>query len=119
MEREKLKKRSQDLRKHATAEEKTLWYQYLKNYPVQWNRQKVMDNYIVDFYCSKASLVIEIDGSQHYEEENMEYDQRRTEYLNGLGIEVIRFTNTDISKRLRYVCDAVDAAVRRRLNSLV
>ena len=118
MEREILIKRSQELRKHATAEENILWYQYLRDYPLQWNRQKIIGNYIVDFYCKRADLVIEIDGAQHYEEENMEYDQRRTEYLKTLNIEVLRFTNADIKKRLRYVCDAVDMAVKKRIKGI-
>ncbi len=118
MKREILIERSQELRKHATPEEKKLWYQYLKKYPIQWNRQKVLGSFIVDFYCKKAKLVIEIDGSQHYEENTMDYDRRRTKYLNELGLEVIRFTNTDISRRFRNVCDGVDAAVKQRLNEM-
>lgn len=102
------------MRKNATNEENTLWYQYLKNYPVQWNRQKIIGSYIVDFCCSSAKLVIEIDGAQHYDEAAMEYDRRRTAYLNQLGYEVIRFTNTDITRNLRVVCDAVDNAVKKR-----
>lgn len=117
MEHKTLIKRSQNLRKEATPEEKTLWYQYLRSYPVQWNRQKVIGNYIVDFYCKKANLVIEIDGSQHYEDETIEYDRLRTEYLHTQNIEVIRFTNTDIRKRLRYVCDAIDLEVGKRIRN--
>lgn len=115
MDSKEMRQRAQTLRKNATAEEKKLWYQYLRNYPVQWNRQKVIGNYIVDFYCDKAKLIIEIDGSQHYEKKSMEYDQKRTEYLESLNICVIRFTNTDISKRFRYVCDAVDKETRQRI----
>ena len=115
MDSKEMRQRAQTLRKNATAEEKKLWYQYLRNYPVQWNRQKVIGNYIVDFYCDKAKMVIEIDGSQHYEKEAMEYDQKRTEYLESLNICVIRFTNTDISRQFRYVCDAVDKEIRQRI----
>lgn len=118
MDRETLRKRSQQLRTNATKEERRLWYDYLREYPVQWKRQKVIGTYIVDFYCDKAKLAIELDGSQHYEDDNLEYDRSRTDYLNSVGVEVIRFTNTDISQRLRGVCDAIDLAVRARLKTL-
>lgn len=109
-----MRKRAQGLRKNATEEERILWYQYLRNYPVQWNRQKVIGGYIVDFCCSSARLVIEIDGAQRYDEATMEYDRKRTEYLNQLGYEVLRYTNTDVTRNLRVVCEAVDNAVKQR-----
>ncbi len=65
--KEGMRKRAEELRKYATTEENKLWYQYLQTYPVQWNRQKIIGGYIVDFYCHQAKLVIEVDGSQHYE----------------------------------------------------
>jgi very-short-patch-repair endonuclease len=108
-------RRAQSLRKNATKEENDLWYKFLRNYPVQWKRQKVIAGYIVDFYCSRAKLVVELDGSQHYEKDAMEYDRVRTEILNSLEIQVIRFTNLDISRNFPGVCQAIDREVRVRL----
>ena len=110
-----MRKRAQELRKNMTLEERILWYQYLKEYPIQWNRQKVFGEYIVDFYCKKVNLVVELDGSQHYEVEQLTYDAKRTEYLNACGLTVLRFTNTDIKTNLSGVCEAIDIAVKNRL----
>ena len=110
-----MRKRAQELRKNMTLEERILWYQYLKEYPIQWNRQKVFGEYIVDFYCKKVKLVVELDGSQHYEAEQLTYDAKRTEYLNACGLTVLRFTNTDIKTNLSGVCEAIDIAVKNRL----
>ena len=87
-----------------TDEEKHLWYDFLKNLPVSFNRQKVIGKYIVDFYCAKSKLVIEIDGSQHYEDEGLEKDKQRDKYLQNLGLTVIRYTNLDINLRFEDVC---------------
>ena len=109
-----MRMRAQELRKHATKEENMLWYQYLRDLTPQWRRQVVMGKYILDFYCRKLKLAIELDVSQHYSEEGMEYDEGRTKSLNAVGIEVIRFSNADINQRLRYVCDAVHNAIEER-----
>ena len=102
-----------------TKEEKHLWYDFLKIYHKQYGviflRQKIFGSYIVDFYCPKAKLVIELDGSQHYEEEAIQYDAKRTGYLNDLGIEVLRYTNLDIHTRFRSVCDDIDYHVQNRI----
>ena len=111
MDKDTMRKRSQNLRKHSTLEEKILWYEYLRTYPIQWNRQKVIGTYIVDFYCKKLNLVIELDGSQHYEESGMRYDQKRTEFLESMGLKVLRIQNTEIKKNLRGVCDYIDEQV--------
>ena len=111
---EKLKQYAQKLRKEATKEENTLWYQYLRRYPVQFRRQCPIGNYIVDFYCAKALLVVELDGSQHYELEGIAQDAARTRYLTSLGIYVLRFSNRDINENLRGVCQVIDSAVRAR-----
>ena len=86
---EKLKQYAQELRKNATKEENLLWYKFLRHYPVQFRRQCAFDRYIVDFYCAKARLVVELDGSQHYDRDGMEHDRQRTGYLGTLGLEVI------------------------------
>lgn len=105
-----------------TKEEKHLWYDYLKPYRqtfgVAFTKQKVIGNYIVDFYCPKAKLVIELDGSQHYEEYAMFYDAERTSYLNQHGILVLRYSNRDIRTRFKEVCDDIDIHVTERISAL-
>ena len=95
MEKEILTRtRAQELRKSATKEENHLWYDFLKDYPIQFNRQKPFGPYFTDFYCDKAKLVIELDGSQHYEGNAPEYDAVRTEYLEKVEkLTVLRFTS--------------------------
>lgn len=113
---------AKELRKNMTKEEKHLWYDYLKPYRqafgVAFTRQKVIGNYIVDFYCPKAKLVIELDGSQHYEEEAVIYDRQRTEYLNQLGIAVLRYSNREIHTRFQEVCHDIDIHVIARIDAL-
>ena len=92
------------LRKNMTKEERRLWYDFLKTIPVTVNRQKVLGKYIVDFYIASAKLVIELDGSQHYEDKGVESDKRRDEFLSSLGIKVLRYSNLDINKRFESVC---------------
>ena len=109
------KHNSQMLRKNQTKEEGKLWHLFLSKYEVRFTRQKLIGNYIVDFYCHKARLVIELDGSQHYEEDNRTYDQKRTEYLEKIGLKVLRFTNLDINCNIREVCQMIDNEVKSRL----
>ena len=85
-----LKPYAQKLRREMTREEKHLWYDFLKQLPFTVQRQKVFGNYIVDFYIAMANIAIEIDGSQHFEEAGIEYDQSRDLYFNSLGIHVLR-----------------------------
>ena len=103
------------LRREMTPWERKLWYCFLKDYPIRFQRQKCIDNYIVDFYCHQAKLVVELDGSQHCEPENMEYDKKRTEYLRSQGLEVLRFSNLDIMRQFRSICEAIDIAVKRKI----
>ena len=93
---EKLKQNSRNLRSSATKEENHLWYDFLRNYPDQFHRQRTVGNYIIDFYCPSTKLAVELDGSQHFGDEGLAYDSGRTAYLNSLGITVIRFSNRDI-----------------------
>lgn len=106
----KLLNHARQLRKDMTKEERHLWYDFLKDYPAKSYKQKIVGNYILDFYCEKAKLAIELDGSQHYEEAGQEYDQQRTEYLESLGIRVLRFSNLDVTKNFRGVCEAIHLA---------
>ena len=100
----RLKRNAQKLRREMTKEERHLWYDFLKLLPVTVNRQKVIDQYIVDFYCASAKLVIELDGSQHYESEGAAADRQRDNALNQLGITVVRYSNNDINKNFEGVC---------------
>ena len=113
-----LKLPSRNLRNNMTPQEKKLWYQHLKTYPVRFNRQRPIGVYIADFYCSKAKLVIEIDGSQHYTEEGIAYDENRTIALNHFGVDVIRFTNSDIDLNFEGVCMQIDRVIKEKLQSV-
>ncbi len=99
-----LTKNAQDLRKNMTKEERHLWYDFLKTLPVTFHRQKVIGNFIVDFYCASAKIAIEIDGSQHYTDEGIKKDKERDRILNSLDIKVLRYTNTEINKNFSGVC---------------
>ena len=111
----KLTSRAQTLRKNMTKEARRLWYEYLHNYPHRFRRQVTVGNYILDFYCSAARLAIELDGSQHCEPAEQGYDERRTEYLNSIGIYVLRFSNLDVLRNLRGVCQQIDLIVSERI----
>ena len=106
--------RARNLRKEATKEENHLWYDFLKNYPLKFVRQKIIGNYIVDFYCASCKVAIEIDGSHHYETENYGYDVNRTSTLNSLGVSVLRFTNAEINCQFEAVCAHIDHFVKVR-----
>ena len=115
MERnEKLKGNARALRKAMTKEESKLWYQFLCGYPLRFRRQYVVGNYIADFYCHQAKLVVELDGSQHCESEKLEYDQKRTAYLESLGLQVLRFSNLDVLREFQNVCEVIDRTANAR-----
>ena len=103
------------LRKEMTNEERYLWYSFLHNYPVRFLRQKVIDYYIADFYCARANLVIELDGSQHYEVQGMFKDKIRTERIEARGITVIRIPNNEVTHNFNEVCEYIDQAVKAAL----
>lgn len=100
--------KARKLRNKATPEENKLQYQYLAKSQVRFIRQKIIDNYILDFYCPEKKIGIEIDGSQHYTEEGIEYDGIRTEVLNAYKIKIIRFTNIEIHKNFNEVCEHIE-----------
>lgn len=106
------KRAAQELRRNMTAQEKRLWYGYLREYPVQFRRQKQIDRFIVDFYCAAARLVIEVDGFQHFDDAHKVYDAERTLVLSQYGLRVIRFTNAEIDHRFMVVCKTIDSAVK-------
>ena len=103
------------LRKNMTPWERKLWFCFLKDYPIRFQRQKCIDDFIVDFYCFKAKLVIELDGSGHYEKSAEKKDQRRTEILGTYGLKVIRFSNLDIDNNFYGVCTVIDQEVKERV----
>ena len=106
------------LRKNMTKEERHLWYDFLRGYPVRFLRQKVLGRYIADFYCAEAHLVIELDGSQHYEQINVEKDTERTAYLEQFGLKVIRIPNNQVNQNFRGVCEYIDHWVKQSLSQL-
>lgn len=103
------------LRKELTRQERHLWYDFLSTYSVRFQRQKTIGQFIVDFYCHQAKLAVELDGSQHYTPESMEYDLRSSEALNAQGVKVLRFTNTDIERNFASVCEVICQEVTERL----
>ena len=100
------------LRREMTRQERHLWYDCLRSFPITFRRQKQFGYYIVDFYCAACKLVIEIDGSQHYEPENAAQDQARTEYLNSIGLQVVRFSNHDVDAHFQSVCATIERIVQ-------
>lgn len=102
---------AKNLRKNMTLQERKLWYLFLKSHSFKFYRQKPILNYIADFYCAKAHLVIEIDGGGHYEDKQVIKDEFRTEQLKEIGLTVIRFTNTDIDKHFESVCNYINYAI--------
>ena len=103
---------ARNLRREMTPQERKLWYLFLQKYPVKIYKQRIIGPYIVDFYCASAKLVIEIDGSQHYDEEGMRYDEKRTAYLRGLGLQVMRYSNADINVRFSQVCESIHMKIQ-------
>lgn len=100
----KLKSRADELRKNMTQQEWNLWYFYLRNHRLKWYRQRIIDRFIVDFYCHPAKLVIEIDGKQHYTDQGIVYDTERTQVLQGYGLKVLRYTNQQLECNFQEVC---------------
>ena len=105
---------AKELRKNMTKEERKLWFEYLRNYPERFLRQKIIGNYIVDFYCSAANLIVELDGSQHFEQEGLDKDRERTAYLENLDLYVFRIPNNAVHENFEGVCEAIDAIVKQR-----
>ena len=103
------------LRREMTPHERKLWYLFLRKYPVKIYKQRIIGRFIVDFYCASAKLVIEVDGSQHYEPQGMAYDLERSEFLTALGLKVLRFSNREIDGDFGGVCAQIDLAIQNRL----
>jgi len=108
----KLKERARFLRNNQTNAEKKLWYQFLSLHKAKFNRQKIIDNYIVDFYCAKYKLVIELDGPSHDDDEAFEKDKIRTKKLESYGLTVIRFTNYQIYEYFEGVINEIESFLK-------
>ena len=107
---------AKQLRREMTKEERHLWYDFLRSYPIRFSRQKVLGKYIADFYSAEAKLVIELDGSQHYEANALQRDADRTAFLERYGLTIIRIPNNEVSRNFRGVCEYIDAVVKQSLS---
>ncbi len=121
MEQKSLKKNNQllniarILRRNMTRQEKHLWYDFLRYYPVKVYKQRIIDNFIADFYCHSARLVIELDGSQHYTIKGKTHDEARTEILERYGLYVLRFSNKEVDDNFDDVCRMIDRVINERM----
>lgn len=103
---------ARQLRRVMTAEERRLWYCFLRYYPVKFYKQRPIDKYIVDFYCPTAHLIIELDGSQHYAPDGQQYDAVRSACLQRYGLYVMRFANPDVNQKFNCVCEQIDTYIK-------
>ena len=104
-------------RKNQTPWERVLWYEFLRNYPIKFQRQKVIGNYIADFYCAKAHLVIELDGGMHNIPKNQRYDSNRTNFLEKMNLQVLRISNSSIDEDFYSVCTLIDITVKKNMRN--
>jgi len=109
--------KAKELRKEMTPQERRLWYMFLRKHELRFQRQKVIGNYIVDFYCHSARLVIEIDGSQHYSAKSMNYDEQRKTSLESQGLHTVRIANNDVNERFETVCNHIDNIVKELMQN--
>ena len=110
----RLNSRAKHLRHEMTPQERKLWYEYLRTYPVKFYKQRIIESFIVDFYCAPARLVIEIDGSQHYTEQGKCYDEERSQILRAYGLKVLRFSNRDVDRSFDSVCAQIHNIIQER-----
>ena len=111
----KLTANARALRKNMTEQERRLWYDFLRDYPVRFYRQKVLGAYIADFYCAKAKLIVELDGSQHFHSQGAAYDAKRTQFLNDYDCLVLRIPNNELNRNFQGVCEWIDLHVKTAL----
>ena len=107
--------RARELRRNMTAQERKLWYMFLRKYPIKFYKQRIIESFVVDFYSASAKLVIELDGAQHFTETGLAYDRERNFDLEKYGLKVLRFSDSDIDHRFRSVCEQIDCVVHERL----
>ena|SRR5690606_20190310 len=118
MSEESLKDKARELRNNATSQEDKLYYQFLRRFKHRIHRQKVIGYYFVDFYCHKAKLVIELDGGQHFRQEQLVHDDLRTRFLESQGLLVLRFTNWEVDHQFAQVCQRIEEVVEQRVAEL-
>ena len=109
---------AKELRKDATKQENHLWYDFLRTYPIRFQRQKTISGFIADFYCHQAKIVVEIDGFQHFTQDGQLYDVERSAVLSQYGLQVLRFSNAEIDTRFHFVCETIHNEVQRRVKML-
>ena len=107
--------RARELRRDMTPQESKLWYQFLRRYPVKIYKQRIIESFIADFYCSRAQLVIELDGAQHTTEQGRQYDSERSSIFSQYGLEVIRFSNHEVDFQFEAVCERIHQVIQSRL----
>ena len=106
---------AKELRKDMTPQERKFWYLFLRQYPIKIYKQRIIDDYIVDFYCHAARLVIEVDGAQHYTEDGVKDDRNRSGVLESYGLFVLRFSNSAVDTQFQSVCDRIDQVIKERM----
>ncbi len=109
-----LRQYARDLRKDMTRQERKLWYEFLKQLPVTVKRQELLGRYIADFYIPSAKLVIELDGSQHFEEKGLAYDKERDAFFSGQDILVLRYPNNEVTQNFAGVCEHILQTLQER-----
>ena len=107
------------LRKTLTPQERKLWYTFLRKYPVKIYKQRIIDSFIVDFYCASARLVIEVDGSHHFSQQGVAYDKERSAIIEGYDVKVLRFSNYEVDTSFKEVCETIDAEIKLRTSEKV
>ena len=112
----KLLEQARELRRAMTPQERHLWYDYLQQYPVKIYKQRIIDNFIVDFYCHKARLIIEVDGAGHYTHEGRAYDLARTKALENYGLHVMRISDWEVEEQFGRVCQRIDNAIKMKIH---
>ncbi len=113
----KLTPYAKKLRKEMTKEERHLWYDFLKPSQMRFQRQRVLGKYVVDFYCAEAKLVLELDGSQHYEDAEKERDQKRTAFLEQYDLLIVRIPNNEVFRNFSGVCAYIESVYHQRISN--
>ena len=111
-----LKDRSRQLRKNMTRQERHLWYDFLRDYPIKIYRQRSIDRFIADFYCSRAHIVIEVDGGQHYESNGLARDAERSAIIQNYNLAVVRVSNAEVDQNFFGVCEFIDRRIKEELS---
>ena len=111
--RRSLKRSAQSLRRDPTPAERKLWFEFLRNLPVRFTRQKPLGRYIADFYCPSRLLVIEADGDSHFTESGAQHDAGRTAALEAQGIRVLRVTNLEVMEEFEGACQRITEALEK------